>query len=154
LEDILIQDYHPTLAPYFKSLNVAWINHYFTLEEHDLHQLENPEESILKGGGAIMFAQYQTKIVATCALIKTGNNEFELAKMGVDENYRGKQIGYKLLTAAVTKAKTLGATKVWLGSSTILAQALKLYTRFGFKQVPLQPSPYARADVRMELDIS
>lgn len=151
--DIILLDYQPHLAPYFKSLNIPWISQYFTVEEHDLEQLNHPEESVLQGGGEILFAQYQNQVVATCALIKTGETEFELAKMGVDENYRGKKIGHRLLAAALEKAKTLGATKIWLGSSTKLAPALNLYTKFGFKQVPLQPSPYASADVRMELYI-
>jgi GNAT superfamily N-acetyltransferase len=153
LDTITILDYRPDLAPYFKSINVAWIKHYFKLEEHDLKQLENPEESILKQGGAILFAQYNIEIAGTCALIKTGAHEYELAKMGVDEKYRGRQIGKALLAAAVDKAKALGATKVWLGSSKKLQPALRLYEQFGFQHRALQPSPYARADIRMELNL-
>jgi GNAT superfamily N-acetyltransferase len=153
LNQITILNYEPQLAPYFKQINAAWIEHYFKLEEHDLHQLETPEESILDPGGAILFARYENEIAGTCALIKTGETEFELAKMGVDEKFRGKQIGKTLLIAAIEKAKALGATKVWLGSSTKLQAALRLYEQYGFKHVPLQPSPYARADVRMELNL-
>lgn len=87
-------------------------------------------------------------------MIKTGENEFEVAKMGVNPHYRGKHIGHKLMEAIIAKAKTMGANKLWLGSSSKLVPALNLYTKFGFKNVPLQPSPYARADVRMELDLS
>jgi GNAT superfamily N-acetyltransferase len=153
LNQVLILDYEPQLAPYFKKINAAWIEHYFKLEEHDLHQLETPEESILKPGGAILFARYENEIAGTCALIKTGETEFELAKMGVDKQYRSKQIGKALLVAAIEKAKTLGAKKLWLGSSTKLQPALRLYEQFGFQHVPLQPSPYARADIRMELNL-
>jgi len=153
LNQITILDYEPQLAHYFKLINAAWIEQYFKLEAHDLKQLETPEESILKPGGAILFAQYEDKIAGTCALIKTGENEFELAKMGVDKQYRGKQIGKAILVAAVEKAKALGASKLWLGSSTKLQPALRLYEQFGFQHVPLQPSPYARADIRMELNL-
>jgi len=154
LDTIIILDYQPNLAPFFKSINVGWIEQYFKVEEHDLKQLENPEESILTPGGAILFAQYGKEIVGTCALIKTGEHEYELAKMGVDEKYRGKQIGKALLAAAIEKARTLGATKVWLGSSKKLQPALRLYEQFGFQHVALQPSPYARADIRMELSLT
>ncbi|CAM3766283.1 GNAT family N-acetyltransferase [Mucilaginibacter galii] len=153
MEHITILGYQPHLAPYFKSINIAWIAQYFAVEEHDLKQLETPEESILKPGGAILFAQYDHEIAGTCALIKTGENEYELAKMGVDEKHRGKQVGKALLVAAIKKARALGATKVWLGSSTKLQPALRLYEQFGFQHVPLQPSPYARADIRMELNL-
>lgn len=148
---ITILDYQPNLAPYFKSINIAWIQQYFKVEAHDLKQLESPEESILKPGGAILFAQYGDHIAGTCALIKTGEQEYELAKMGVDEQFRGKQIGKVLLAAAIEKARFLGATNVWLGSSNKLQPALRLYEQFGFQHVALQPSPYARADIRMEL---
>lgn len=154
MDTIIILDYQPTFAPFFKSINVAWIEQYFKVEEHDLKQLENPEESILTPGGAILFAQYGKEIVGTCALIKTGEHEYELAKMGVDEKHRGKQIGKALLAAAIEKARTLGATKVWLGSSKKLQPALRLYEQFGFQHVALQPSPYARADIRMELSLT
>jgi len=154
LDTTIIVDYQPDLAPFFKSINVAWIKQYFKVEAHDLKQLENPEETILNPGGAILFAQYGKETVGTCALTKTGEHEYELAKMGVDELYRGKQIGKILLQAAIEKAKALGATKLWLGSSTKLHPALRLYQQFGFQHVPLQPSPYARADIRMELNLS
>jgi GNAT superfamily N-acetyltransferase len=154
LNQITISDYQPQFASYFKSINIAWIAQYFAVEEHDLKQLETPEESILKPGGTILFALYENQIAGTCALIKTGEKEFELAKMGVDEKYRGKQVGKALLVAAIDKARALGATKVWLGSSTKLQPALRLYEQFGFQHVHLQPSPYARADIRMELDLT
>ena len=153
MNQITIINYEPKLAPYFKAINAAWIEQYFKLEEHDLHQLDTPKESILEPGGAILFASYGDQIAGTCALIKTGEKEFELAKMGVDEKYRGKQIGKTLLKAAVEKAKAMGAIKIWLGSSTKLQPALRLYEQFDFKRVPLQPSPYARADIRMELNL-
>ena len=151
IEHIQVIDYDPTLAKYFKLLNIEWINTYFTVEEHDLEQLDNPEESVLKDGGAILFVQYQKDIAGTCALIKTGESEYELAKMAVSPQYRGKYLGNALMEAAIDKAKDMGAKKLWLGSNKRLVPALNLYKKFGFKNVPLKPSPYSRADVRMEL---
>lgn len=150
-DDLRIITYRPQLARYFKSINIEWINTHFTVEEHDLEQLDHPEESVLKNGGEIFFVEYKSQIVGTCALIKTGEREYELAKMGISPEYRGKKIGNRLMEAVIKEAGELNAKKLWLGSSTKLPAALNLYKKFGFRDVPLQPTPYNRADVRMEL---
>lgn len=154
MDEITITGYKPELAKYFKSLNIEWINTYFAVEEEDLRQLNNPEESVLNDGGHIVFAHYQDNVVGTCALIKSGEGEYQLAKMGVNPDFRGKKIGNKLMEAILEKAREINARKVWLGSSTKLAPALNLYKKFGFVDIPLVPSAYARADVRMELILS
>jgi len=40
---------------------------------------------------------------------------------------------------------------VWLESNRILTTALNLYIRLGFVEVPITSTPYARADIRMEI---
>lgn len=153
MNDITTTTYQPELAPYFKEINLEWISTHFKVEEHDLEQLDHPEE-ILDNGGEIIFAKYKDEVVGTCALIKTGEGEYELAKMGVSPEYRGKKIGNKLMEAALDKAKALKAKKLWLGSNTKLPAALNLYIKYGFRHVELQQTAYARANVRMELWLS
>lgn len=145
--------YDPQYARYFKNLNIEWINTYFTVEEHDLEQLNHPEEHILADGGEIFFAQINNDIAGTCALIKTGPAEYELAKMGVSPRYQGRKIGNLLMEAAIAKARELGGTRIWLGSNRRLTPALSLYKKYGFKEFNAGASPYARADVHMELSL-
>ncbi|MCJ8209872.1 GNAT family N-acetyltransferase [Mucilaginibacter sp. RS28] len=152
MNTIEIIPYNATLAPYFKSINLEWISEYFKVEPHDIEQLEHPEE-IIANGGDILFAKYNDEIVGTCALIKTGEHEYELAKMGILTPFRGKKIGTKLMEAVLKRAKEMGANRLWLGSSTKLPAALDLYVKYGFRHVALKPSPYARADVRMEIEL-
>ena len=142
--------YEPQFAPDFKKLNVEWIQKFFTVETHDLVELENPEEFILSKGGHILFAKYKEQIVGTCALIKTGEKEFYLAKMGVTPAFQGRQIGKLLGQAAIDKAKEYGATRIWLESNRSLVPAISLYRRLGFVEIPIDATPYARADIRME----
>lgn len=148
--EVNILDYRPELAPHFKSLNVEWINTYFTVEAHDLEQLDHPEH-ILNNGGRIIFAEVDGDIAGTCALIKTGYLEYEIAKMGVSPKYQGRKIGQALMTSIVDIARNLGAKRVWLGSNSKLAPALAIYRKFGFKDIPVGDSPYKRADVKMEM---
>lgn len=151
MENVTILDYAPEYAGDFKRLNIEWIEKYFTVEEHDLEQLNNPEEYIISKGGHILFAQYNGKIVGVCALIKTNDKSFELAKMAVSADVQGKQIGTTLGAAVLNKAKAEGANHVWLESNRKLAPAIHLYRKLGFEEIPMAETPYARADIKMEV---
>jgi GNAT superfamily N-acetyltransferase len=151
MEDVTIIDYDAQYAPAFKQLNIEWIEKYFTVESHDLEQLSNPGSYIISQGGYILFAIYNNIAVGTCALIKTGEDEFELVKMAVSPHMHGKQVGKQLGVAAVEKAKACGAKRIWLESNRILIPAISLYKKLGFVEIPVEGSPYARADIRMEM---
>lgn len=150
-DEVIILQYDPQYAADYKRLNLDWIEKYFIVEAHDVEQLDNPYEYIISKGGFIFFAKYNDEIVGTCALIKTGDREYELAKMAVAESARGKHIGKLIGLAVIEQAKIAGAKRVWLESNRILTTALNLYSRLGFTEIPITSTPYARADIRMEL---
>ena len=80
---------------------------------------------------------------------------YELGKMAVDPRYQGLNIGQELLKYSITFAKVKQWDKVVLYSSTKLDVALHIYRKYGFKDVPLeQDLPYARSDVKMELELN
>ena len=72
--------------------------------------------------------------------------------MAVDEKFQGKKIGQALADAAIAKAKSLGAKKIILYSNTILAPAIALYRKIGFKEIPVDGT-YKRSDIKMELPL-
>jgi len=146
-----LRNYSPELAPYFEKLNKAWIEKYFTVEPLDEYVLTNPEEAILKGGGKILFAEYEGKIIGTVALIKEEDDVYELAKMGVDENHQGLGAGKFLCKSAIELARDLGAKKLILYTQSSLLPAISLYRKLGFLEVPLTKGLYKRADLKMEL---
>lgn len=135
----------------FKSLNVSWIEKYWTMEEGDYKSLNNPEEYILQPGGSIAIALYNDRPVGTCALIKLKDGEYELAKMAVDESTQGLGIGYQLGLHIIEAAKELGAHRLYLGSNTVLESALHLYRKLGFQVLEEAVSPYERCNIEMEL---
>jgi len=153
LNEIQIIDYLPEHKIYFKQLNYVWIKKYFNVEEEDLKLLENPEEHIIKPGGAIIMAKRGNNIVGTCGLVKINEGIFELVKMAVDEKERGRKIGYLLGDAAINKAKKLGANRIQLETNSILIAAVNLYKKLGFIEVPLEKSEYKRCNVKMILDL-
>ncbi len=147
-------DYAPHHQPDFEKLNRAWIERDFRLEPIDKYVLTQPEEAIIKKGGAIFIALYGGEVAGVVALRKLEGGNFEFTKMAVDEKFRRKGIGEALSLAAFNKARQAGADKVILYSQSSLRPAIKLYEKLGFKQVPLETGTYERADVRMELHLN
>jgi putative acetyltransferase len=144
-------------AEAFRELNEDWIARYFSLEEHDRIQLEDPEGNILKTGGQIVMAMAGDARIGCCALIFLRPGVFEVAKMAVSERYRDYGIGRKLLGYTIAQAKLLGAHTLELASNKKLANAVHLYESVGFRHLPperIEPTPYVRANVFMELHLS
>lgn len=153
-EKIRIVPYQPQYAKALKALNYQWLEKYFRVEKGDEIALSNPQKEIIDKGGFIFFAQVQETIVGTVALLKKSDFVFELGKMAVSENHRGKGIGQQLLQYSINFAKEKHIRKIILYSNTRLVQALHLYQKFGFKEIPLEEGLYERADIKMELDIA
>ena len=95
--------------------------------------------------------RYAGKVAGTCALLRTNDETYELAKMAVDDNYKGKGLGYMLGVAALDRARQLGGKRVFLDSNTSLTPAINLYRKLGFKRMPAEPTPYARCNIQMEV---
>lgn len=153
-KSVTIVNYKPSHHEAFRQINIDWIADKFEVEDIDLEVLDNPDEHILNSGGCILMAEYDNKLVGTCALINEGNDVYELTKMGVDKNYRGLKIGYLLGEATVNKAKDLGAKKVILHSNRQgSAEAIELYKKLGFIEVPLNHALWKRANIKMEMEL-
>jgi GNAT superfamily N-acetyltransferase len=150
---VAILDFEPRHAAKFRELNEEWITRYFVMEEADHKSLGDPQGYILDKGGYILMAECNQEIVGTCALIHEGNGVYELAKMAVTPKAQGLKIGKLLGEAAIQKAREAGAVKVYLVSNRKLETALNLYKRLGFVEVPMPPSIYERADIKMEIEL-
>lgn len=150
---IRIVEYTPEYQKAFRDLNEEWITTYFKMEEADYKALDHPNEYILDKGGYILVALDGETPVGVCALIKMADPvyEYELAKMAVSPKAQGKSVGYKLGSAIVEKARSLGAKNLYLESNTILKPAIGLYQKLGFKKVAGRATPYERCNIQMEL---
>lgn len=155
LNYITIVDFDEKYQKAFKELNQWWIEKYFTMEDMDYQALDHPKKYILDKGGHILFAIQEKEPIGVCALIPTSlqQYDFELAKMGVAQKAQGKGIGLLLGQAIIKKARSCGANKIHLESNTVLAPAIRLYKKLGFKEISGLPSPYSRCNIQMELFI-
>jgi len=133
----------------YKSLNIEWIQKYFSVEEKDVAQLDAPEEC-LADGGQIFFTVVGERALGTCAMYKIGPQRFELAKMAVSPEARGLGLGDLLMKAAENWARTQNATEIMLQSNTVLVPAITLYRKHGYEEVEIAtPSEYARCNIEM-----
>ncbi len=154
--EIVIRPYSAKAKKYFKSLNVEWLNEYFTVEQTDLAILNDPRNKIIKPGGAILFACIGAEYAGTCALIRHPHDIFEAAKMAVSARYRGRGIGHLLMDAIIDKAKESGAQALYLRTNAALKAANHLYRKFGFRKIrqhPFRDDDYARSTYVMKLDL-
>jgi ribosomal protein S18 acetylase RimI-like enzyme len=154
MNQISIVPYESAHQPYFEQFNRQWIEAWFTMEAVDEWVLTNPEEAIFKDGGTILMALYEGEPAGTVALRKVDETVYEFTKMAVSEKFRRKGIAEALSYASFEKAKELGATKVILYSNTKNAGAIKLYEKIGFKHLPVETGVYARANVKMEIELT
>jgi len=136
----------------FKRMNLEYLDKYNLTESHDMIILDNPEEIVIKSGGFIWLAKAGDEIVGTVGILPEGHGIFELIKMCVAESWRGRGISKLLMETCLQKVKELGGEKLILFSNHQLQTALKLYTKYGFKNVEVTDSPFETADVKMELE--
>lgn len=150
-----IVDYSPQYLTVFKRLNIMWINSHWSLEPHDLEVLSNPDDSILSKGGHILVALVDGSPMGVVALCRMENGEydFELAKLAVDPEARGMGLGEAICRAAIERAKSLGAKRLFLESNTLLTPAISLYRKLGFTELKEYHPAYERGDIQMELII-
>jgi serine phosphatase RsbU (regulator of sigma subunit)/GNAT superfamily N-acetyltransferase len=151
-----IIDYIPDLKIHFRELNHEWLNKFFTVEKEDEFILDNPGEYIINKGGFILFARMNNVICGTVAANKLGGDVYEISKMAVTENYRGKGIGKKLAVETIERIKKLGAKKIVLETNRKLETAYALYLKLGFREIDYDSenkTRYERPTIKMELTL-
>ncbi|MEO8512950.1 MAG: bifunctional helix-turn-helix transcriptional regulator/GNAT family N-acetyltransferase [Ignavibacteria bacterium] len=155
IDNVEIVKYSAEHKDSFRNLNYEWLEKYFKVEPEDKKLLGDPEGEIISKGGDVIFAKYNEEIVGTAALIKSGEAEYELAKMAVTDKAKGKQIGKRLAEEIIALAGKKNAKTLYLETSIKLGPAMNLYKKLGFVQTEYKgPAKYTRSTIRMEMNIS
>jgi ribosomal protein S18 acetylase RimI-like enzyme len=150
---ITIISYEEKYQPDFKRLNLEWLDKYNLTESHDLEILNDPTGTVINAGGCIFLAMDGERVIGTAGLWKENDSAFELIKMGVDSEYRGRGISKILLEKCIDEARERKAAKIFLFSNSQLQTALGLYKKYGFHHVDVTDAPFLTADVKMELSL-
>ena len=152
ISKICIKKYETKFDNDFFVLNKAWIEESWILEESDKKDLLNPDK-IIHNGGQVFFALENQKVIGTVAMINSSDDRFELAKMTVQEDFRGKGIANMLMDECLKFAKENKANEIFLISNDSLTIARNLYDKYGFKEVDLDSQKYDRGNVKMRLNL-
>src|SRR4030095_8546804 len=135
---ISIVQFDPAYAKKFADLNIQWIAETYGVEKHDHDILDHPQEAVIDVGGQIFLALSGADVAGTVAVIPYESDAFELTKMAVDPDFRGRGIGERLMEACIELAhRSSNRKRIILESNTKQAAAIQLYRKFGFKDTPL-----------------
>lgn len=158
MPDIKIVPYRPDHAAAWVALNEYWIlAGGYALEAKDRLVLDDPDGAILSRGGVIFMAERdpglrrgERQTVGCCSLMVMPDAGYEVGKMAVAAEAQGLGLGRMLLDACEAHARSARAPRLYLETNAAQTHAIALYRRFGFVDLPPQPTPYARCNVWME----
>ena len=160
MPEVQVVDYEVRFASYFASLNYQWITEYFRVEEEDRKALDDPEGYAIRPGGNIFFLLEDEIPVGTVAMVPITRSEeeqelcFELAKMAVRPDCRGKGYGSMLMQYCIDFARSADAHEIMLVTNDVLSAAVALYEQAGFREVSeYSDSRYERGNLEMRLTL-
>jgi N-acetylglutamate synthase-like GNAT family acetyltransferase len=139
-------------AKAFYQLNIEWLETFFYVENFDKEVLSNPKKYIIEKGGYIFFLMENTEVIGTVALMKKKEKVYELTKMAILPEKRGEKMGQYLMEYCIDFAQNMRLNKLILYSNTLLENAIHIYKKKGFKEIPVEKNcPYKRSNIKMEL---
>ncbi|MCI9575190.1 MAG: GNAT family N-acetyltransferase [Clostridiales bacterium] len=144
--------YSPEYRNDFIEMNQAWITEMFVMEDEDIQELENIESTIEKGGNIFFALDDNNHVMACCMIGPREDGDWEIMKFAAKGMYTGTGAGSACLEACIDYAKEKQIKKVILVSNRKCLQALHLYKKYGFTEIPVDPQkfPYERADIAFE----
>ena len=151
-----IVPYDPKYKDRFIELNTLWISEMFAMEKEDARELGNIEPYI-DGGGQIFFALDDGgQVMACCMIAPREDGDWEIMKFAAKGMYTGTGAGSACLRACIDYAKERRIQKIIIVSNRKCAQAVHLYRKFGFTEIPVDKKkfPFERADIAFERVLS
>lgn len=139
----------------FIELNKMWISTMFVIEDEDISELSNIE-SYIKDGGQIFFELDDNEnVMACCMIAPRRDGDWEIMKFAAKGMYTGSGAGSACLKACIDYAKENMVKKIILVSNRKCVQAVHLYKKFGFTEIPVDKNkfPFNRADIAFEMFI-
>ena len=126
---------------------------YLKIQKYD-KELENPASKYGMPEGRLYLA-YVGEQLAGCVGLKKleENDQCELKRMYVRPQFRGNQMGEKLLEVILQDAKEIGYKEMYLDTLPFLKSAIKLYQKKGFYEIPSYNDSPLDTTIYMKLDL-
>src|SRR5687768_9362900 len=107
-DEVEVVTYQEPFREDFARLNRQWIEQHFRLEEADLESFADPRGAFVAPGGEVFFTRVGGQVLGTCALRKESEDTYELCKMAVAPEARGRGLGDVLIQAVIQAARARG----------------------------------------------
>lgn len=156
INNVDIFDYSSSLKGYYKELNYQWLRKHSKNGNLDEEICSNPEKNIIQNGGFILFSSVDSNICGAVTMLNRGEGTFELLNINVNEKYRGRMIGKKLVAEAIKKAKNNEAKKIIIETNDEFTYSMDFFRSLGFEELQSDiqtKSKYERPVFKMELKL-
>lgn len=147
-----IVPYHPKYKRDFIEMNQMWISTMFAIEDEDIRELGNIEPYISSGGQIFFALDAHEAVMACCMIAPREDGDWEIMKFAAKGMYTGTGAGSACLKACIDYAAEKQVQKILIVSNRKCVQAIHLYQKFGFTEIPVDKTkfPFARADIAFE----
>jgi DNA-binding MarR family transcriptional regulator/N-acetylglutamate synthase-like GNAT family acetyltransferase len=108
--------------------------------------LKDPNQTILRQGGSILFAVQDGVVAGTCALRRHRGGEVELCLLAVAAELDGRKIEEALLETAISQSRLAGREELYFCPGRGQEAARRLSRRFGFHGAP--PPSFLHPELR------
>ena len=113
---------------------VQWLDQDLCFQNID-DELNNFPEKYKEPEGAFIIAKDNNSVVGCVGIRKIEDKTCEMKRLFVNENYKGKGIGKKLVELIIEEAKKKNYEKIRLDTLSIMESALKIYYKNGFNKI-------------------
>jgi ribosomal protein S18 acetylase RimI-like enzyme len=113
---------------------IQWLNQDLCFQNID-DELDNFPEKYKEPEGAFIIAKVNSNIVGCVGIRKIENKICEMKRLFVNDNYKGKGIGKKLVEIIIEEAKMKNYEKIRLDTLSTMESALKIYYKNGFNKI-------------------
>lgn len=129
-----IEQLRPLFADYTKMLveNQPGFDHYLQLQKYDDEYLD-PGKKYPLPDGRLYLALDNGEAAGCVALRRFDERSCEMKRLYVDPAYRDRGIGEALVRKLLDEAKAMGYSRMLLDTLPVLAAAMRLYEKLGFK---------------------
>jgi ribosomal protein S18 acetylase RimI-like enzyme len=121
---------------------IKWLNQDLSFQNID-EELNRFPEKYDEPDGALIIAKENDTVVGCVGLKKLDDKTCEMKRLFVDNNYRGKGIGKKLVEMIIEEAKLKNYEKMRLDTLDTMESALGIYYKTGFYKIePYYNNPH------------
>jgi putative acetyltransferase len=117
-------------------------------------ELKNLPGAYSPPGGRLLLAHLAGQPAGCVALRKLENNICEMKRVYVRPTCRGKRLGKMLVDRVITEARSIGYQRMRLDTiASSMQDAIELYRRIGFREIPPYRSNPIEGALYMELSL-